>query len=89
MNYRFTHVLFFLMVAAAIPVSASRHALLIGCNDGGTEVDPLRWAESDATKFSSLLNNIGGFDRTSVTTLLAPDSAAIGAGPPGPPPKKG
>ena len=79
MNYRFAHVLFLLLASAAIPVSASRHALLIGSNDGGTEVDPLHWAESDATKFSSLLNSIGGFDRMSVTTLLAPDSAAIGA----------
>jgi hypothetical protein len=66
-------------MVAASPLFAARYALLIGCNDGGKEVDPLHWAESDATKFSALLNSIGGFDRTLETTLLAPDSAAVGA----------
>jgi hypothetical protein len=71
------HSFFWVLVLMLLPAYAERHALLIGCNEGGPEVDPLRWAESDARRFSSLLSELGGFEQASVKTLLAPDSAAI------------
>lgn len=57
--------------------SASRYALLIGCNYGGNDVEQLEWAETDAGRFASLLTGLGGFDSSATVTLLHPDSAAL------------
>jgi hypothetical protein len=64
---------------AASPVLAARYALLIGCNDGGNEVDPLKYAEADAGHFAGLLTKLGGFDQSTTVTLLHPDSASLAA----------
>ena len=62
---------------SAAPASAARYALLIGCNEGGPGVDPLKYAEKDAQTFETLLMRLGGFEETAVTTLLQPDSASL------------
>ena len=61
----------------AIPAFAARYALLVGCNDGGSEVEQLQWAEADAGRFAGLLEALGGFDQSATVTLLHPDSAAL------------
>jgi hypothetical protein len=60
--------------ASAFP---ARYALLVGCNDGGSTVDPLKYAETDADHFASLLTKLGGFDPSTTATLLHPDSASL------------
>lgn len=62
---------------AAAPSSAARYALLIGCNDGGSNVDALKYAEKDAASFAALLTKLGGFEEPAVTTLLQPDSVTL------------
>ncbi|MBN1128816.1 MAG: caspase family protein [Chitinispirillaceae bacterium] len=66
-----------LLLLSALPAAAGRHALLIGCNNGGPTVEPLRWAEADAHRFSDVLNRLGGFHRPDITTLTDPDSTAL------------
>ena len=56
-------------VAFADPV---RHAIVVGANDGGGVLEPLRYAETDAQAFSNLLVELGGFDESLVTVLYAP-----------------
>jgi hypothetical protein len=66
-----------LLLLSALPAAAGRYALLIGCNNGGPTVEPLRWAEADAHRFAAVLNGLGGFHRPDITTLTDPDSAAL------------
>ena len=65
------------LLLTATPGVAGRYALLVGCNNGGTSVDPLRYAEKDAQVFAGLLTKLGGFEQNAVVTLLHPDSAAL------------
>jgi hypothetical protein len=65
-----------------------RHAVVIGANDGGGTLEPLRYAEADAERLGSLLVELGDFDDSMVTVLFRPtedqlrqalaDHAAIG-----------
>ena len=64
---------------AAAPAPAARYALLVGCNDGGNGVDPLKYAEADAGHFADLLTKLGGFEKSATVTLLQPDSTALDA----------
>ncbi|MBN2035230.1 MAG: caspase family protein [Chitinispirillaceae bacterium] len=66
-----------LLLAATMDLSAARYALLIGSNDGGNSVEPLRWAEKDATRFAALLKDLGDFEPDNMAILIKPDSAAI------------
>lgn len=59
------------------PAFAARYALLVGCNNGGTSVEPLHWAEEDAGRFAGILEQFGGFDRSATVTLLHPDPGAL------------
>jgi hypothetical protein len=49
-----------------------RHALVVGMNDGGGSLEPLKYAESDARRVADLLVEIGDFDAEQVTVLYAP-----------------
>jgi hypothetical protein len=57
------------VVALADPV---RHAVIVGANDGGGVLQPLKYAETDAQSLGSLLVELGGFDDSLVTVLYAP-----------------
>lgn len=54
-----------------------RHALIVGANEGGGTLDPLRYAELDAQRVSEVLTEIGGFDPAHVTVLYAPTAAEL------------
>jgi hypothetical protein len=49
----------------------------MGRNDGGRDVEVLRYAESDARRFSSLLTSLAEFKQENIVTLINPDSTAI------------
>ena len=50
-----------------------RHALVIGANDGGGTLTPLRYGERDAEQFARVLSELGGFSEEKVTVLYQPD----------------
>ena len=57
--------------------SARRHALLVGNNFGGNEVDSLRFAHADARRFQDVLTRLAGFDAADVQLLTDCDSATL------------
>lgn len=61
-------------LASATPV---RHALVVGANDGGGVLEPLRYAERDAEKFADVLVELGDFDEQLVTVLYAPTTEQL------------
>ncbi len=56
-----------------------RHALIVGANTGGGNLDPLRYAELDAERVSNVLVELGGFDAAHVTVLYGPTSEELRA----------
>lgn len=56
-----------------------RHALVVGANQGGGNLDPLRYAELDAERVANVLVELGGFDAAHVTVLYAPTPAELKA----------
>ena len=56
-------------LAYAEPV---RHAVIVGANDGGGVLEPLKYAENDAQGVAELLVELGGFDEHLVTVLYSP-----------------
>lgn len=56
-----------------------RHALIVGANHGGGNLDPLRYAELDAERVANVLVEIGGFDAAHVTVLYGPNAAELRA----------
>ena len=54
-----------------------RHALVIGANDGGGVLEPLRFAESDAERFARVLVELGDFDEQLVTVLYRPTQETL------------
>ncbi len=66
-------------LALAGPAHATaRHALIVGANQGG-ELEPLRYAESDAQQVADVLAELGGFSPNEITVLSAPDRAELSA----------
>lgn len=65
------------MALGAGPVSARRHALLVGNNYGGNGVDSLRFSETDARRFADVLTHLAGFDPADVEILINCDSAGL------------
>jgi hypothetical protein len=63
--------------AAAAEQGVVRRALVVGTNDGGGELEPLRYAEQDAVKFADVLTELGSFGAGEVQVLLGPDVAAL------------
>lgn len=66
-------------LAAAAHALTVRHALVIGANDGGGTLEPLRYAEADAERFASLLVELGDFDEQLVTVLFRPSEEQLRA----------
>ncbi|MFP4680710.1 MAG: caspase domain-containing protein [Chitinispirillaceae bacterium] len=55
----------------------TRHAVLVGCNKGGHDLENLRYAEKDAKRFGSVLRKTGDFPSGQVKVLLHPDREAF------------
>lgn len=51
-----------------------RFAVLLGNNQGGEQTEPLRYAEADAQKLQAVLQEIGGYDKADIVTLLGADA---------------
>jgi len=73
---QYTYLVIILMLLYEQAWSA-RYAFLIGHNNGGKEVEDLKYAETDAQRFSLLLNELAGFNKENVELLLSPDSAQV------------
>ncbi len=56
-----------------------RHALIVGANEGGGTLEPLRYAETDAQKVAEVLVELGSFDPAFVTVLYAPSPTELHA----------
>ncbi|MBX2803331.1 MAG: caspase family protein [Myxococcales bacterium] len=54
-----------------------RHALVVGANDGGGVLEPLRYAEGDALRMANVLVELGEFDDSLVTVLYRPTQEAL------------
>lgn len=61
-----------LSLAPAAQAGSVRHALVVGANDGGGVLGPLRYAELDAERMAQVLVELGSFDEQSVTVLYRP-----------------
>ncbi len=75
-----TRYLFTLIIATLVihtSVYPIRHALIIGQNQGGSDVETLRYSESDAQKFAHLLMDLSGFNSGDITLVLHTDSASL------------
>jgi antitoxin component YwqK of YwqJK toxin-antitoxin module len=64
------------MLTLALLTGASagvvRHALIVGSNDGGSELAPLQYAEQDADRIRLVLTELGGFAPERITMLREP-----------------
>lgn len=68
--------LWFALLLACFPLVARggqvRHAVVVGANDGGGVLEPLRYAERDAEQVGEVLVELGDFDEELVTVLYGP-----------------
>lgn len=60
-----------------LPVEARRHAIVVGNNMGGPDLDSLRFAEKDARRMSEVLTGLAGFAPADVQLLTNCDSARL------------
>ena len=69
------------LAALALPAYSAqvRHAVVIGANDGGGVLEPLRYAETDAERVGSMLVELGDFDEQLVTVLFRPSESELRA----------
>ncbi|MCB9778235.1 MAG: caspase family protein [Alphaproteobacteria bacterium] len=74
------------LASPAARAEVVRHALIVGSNAAPVEPDPalgrlepLRYAEDDATRVAELLVELGGFDSADVTILRSPSAAQLDA----------
>ncbi|HEY3803973.1 MAG TPA: caspase family protein [Kofleriaceae bacterium] len=82
-----SRILLFTVCAIAIARSATaapaatqplrRFALVIGSNNGGGELDKLRYAGHDATTIADVLEQIGGVTQADMSLLSEPDAHAL------------
>ena len=54
-----------------------RHAIVVGANDGGGVLEPLKYAELDAERMGALLVELGDFDDSMVDVLFRPTDAEL------------
>jgi antitoxin component YwqK of YwqJK toxin-antitoxin module len=67
-----------LFLALSAPAEAAlRHAVVVGSNHGSEGLEPLQFAEDDATRFADVLVELGAFDPGQVTVLRGADRKAI------------
>ncbi len=65
--------------APAWAADVTRRALVIGANDGGLDLQPLRYAEEDAWRMAGVLQELGGFSPADVTVLVSPTEERVQA----------
>jgi antitoxin component YwqK of YwqJK toxin-antitoxin module len=69
-----------LTLALSAPANAAvRHAVVVGSNKGSAGLEPLQYAEEDASRFADVLVELGGFDPARVTVLRGADRRTIDA----------
>jgi hypothetical protein len=56
-----------------------RYALVVGANDGGLELEMLRYAEEDAGELRDVLDELGGFESQDIDYLAQPEVADLKA----------
>ncbi|MFT4627720.1 MAG: TM2 domain-containing membrane protein YozV [Myxococcota bacterium] len=66
-----------LLVSALALAAPLRHALVVGANDGGGVLEPLRYAERDAETMADVLVELGSFDEERVSVLYAPTAEEL------------
>lgn len=68
-----------LLLAGLAHAAVLRHALVVGANVGGSGLEPLRYAEEDARRFSEVLVELGEFEPVYITVLYSPTAAELDA----------
>ncbi|MET0411004.1 MAG: caspase family protein [Polyangiaceae bacterium] len=63
--------------ASALGGNVRRYAVVIGNDRGGKDETPLRYAESDALKMATVLQQVGGFAAENVVLMRGGDAAAV------------
>ncbi len=66
-----------LLLAGFAHAAVLRHALVVGANVGGAGLEPLRYAEEDARRFSEVLVELGEFEPVYITVLYSPTAAQL------------
>ncbi len=74
---RLTAVCLFIAVGFIQIGNAARYAVIMGCNNGGNDVVPLKFAENDAGEFADILHTLGGFQPGNIHIVPAGDSAGL------------
>lgn len=76
-------LLFLLLVgsgfAAAAAAAPARYALVVGHNQGGVGLAPLRYAESDARNVARVLSELGQFPTSHISVILGKNAAEVDA----------
>lgn len=65
-------MLLLLGALAVAQAGVTRHAIIVGSNDGGADLPRLRYAESDAERLRDVLVELGGFAPESIALLREP-----------------
>lgn len=67
------------LLSSLAQAAVLRHAVIVGANEGGGNLDPLHYAELDAQRVSEVVAELGGFEVPYVTVLYAPTAAELRA----------
>jgi hypothetical protein len=73
----FAFLLFFAVFLYAAPQKVERFLLVAGANNGGSDRVKLRYAESDANSFASVMSQMGGVDKSNVLRVFDPNAKAM------------
>jgi len=73
----FAFSLIFAAFLYAAPQKVERYLLVAGANNGGTDRVKLRYAESDANSFASVMSQMGGVDKSNVLRVFDPNAKAM------------
>ncbi|MDR2584111.1 MAG: caspase family protein [Fibromonadaceae bacterium] len=76
-NTTFAFLFFFTAFLYAAPQKVERYLLVAGANNGGADRVKLRYAESDANSFASVMSQMGGVDKSNVLRVFDPNSRAL------------
>ncbi|MDR2594778.1 MAG: caspase family protein [Fibromonadaceae bacterium] len=73
----FAFSLIFAVFLHAAPQKVERYLLVAGANNGGSDRVKLRYAESDANSFASVMSQMGGVDKSNVLRVFDPNAKAM------------
>jgi hypothetical protein len=66
-----------LVLTSLTQAAVLRHAVIVGANEGGAALEPLRYAELDAQHVADTLTELGGFDPAHVDVLYSPTAKEL------------